>query len=209
MIEESARDWFEGATAFALDIFEKIPDSKWEEPGLGEWTVRELAAHTIRAWRTTLSYLDEALSADEPIPAETYFAQALTGPDVHVGVMLRGRDDARSLADPSATAKSIAREALQRVANETNDRLVPSRFGPLPLPEYLRTRAFELTVHGLDLARAAGVDIPASAAQHIHAATKLAIEVAAARQLSLPALLALTGRESLPEGFTVLDSFQD
>lgn len=209
MIEESAREWFDGATEFALDIFEKIPDSLWDQPGLGEWTVRELAAHTIRAWRTTLAYLDEPLPTDEPISAESYFAQVLTDPDVHVGVLLRGRDDARSLRDPAATAREVADEAQRRVSSEGGERLVASRFGPLPLKQYLRTRAFELTVHGLDLARAADVEIPDSAAPHIHAATKLAIEIAGERELSLPVLLALTGRQPLSESFTVLDSFND
>lgn len=209
MIEESAREWFDGATEFALDIFEKIPDAKWDEPGLGDWTVRELAAHTIRAWSTTLAYLDEPLPTDEPISAESYFAQVLTGPDVHVGVLLRGKDDARSLRDPASVAREVAREALQRVANEAGDRLVPSRFGPLPLKQYLRTRAFELTVHGLDLARAADIEVADSASPHIHAATKLAIEIAGERQLSLSVLLALTGRGRLPNNFTVLDSFND
>jgi hypothetical protein len=48
-------------------------------------------------------------------------------------------------------------ETAERVRAEPADRLVFTRWGePMLLAEYLKTRVFELTVHGLDVALALG-----------------------------------------------------
>jgi hypothetical protein len=36
----------------ALASWERWTTTQWDAPGLGEWTVRELVAHTDRAYRT-------------------------------------------------------------------------------------------------------------------------------------------------------------
>ena len=48
---ESAADWF-------LDVVRRVSVDAWSRPGLGEWTVRELAAHTARAFTTIELYLE-------------------------------------------------------------------------------------------------------------------------------------------------------
>ena len=71
------------------------------------------------------------------------------------------------------------------------------------LSDYLPTRTFELVVHTADLAAAIGVrsEPPAvPAAQALDLVARLAVEEQAAGRL----LRAVTGREGLPPGFSVL-----
>jgi hypothetical protein len=71
------------------------------------------------------------------------------------------------------------------------------------LEEYLRTRTFELVVHGLDISRASGVEA-AYDDDVLLDATTLAAEIAVLRGAAPAVLLALTGRDPLPPGFTLL-----
>lgn len=198
------RTWFELASAGALAVLGSIPDDDWDKPGLGDWTVRELAAHTMRAWSTVVDYLDEPLPVGDLLEASTYFVKALAQPGVHEGVLERARTEAQELENPVTYARARAAAALGRVAEEPDDRLVPSRFGPLALSEYLKTRAFELTVHGLDLARATGVRVPEELATSVSPAAEVAVQIASVRRDDRAVLLALTGREPLPDHFSVL-----
>jgi hypothetical protein len=71
------------------------------------------------------------------------------------------------------------------------------------LTEYLPTRTFELTVHTCDLVRALGLsgNVPPSAAT---TALRVSAELAVARNVAAPLLLALTGRTALPDGFSII-----
>jgi hypothetical protein len=76
-------------------------------------------------------------------------------------------------------------------------------FGGIRLREYLPTRTFELTVHGLDLTHALGVPaaLPAAALEaSLNLAAALAVHTGKAGHL----LLAATGRRQLPAGFNLL-----
>ena len=75
--------------------------------------------------------------------------------------------------------------------------------GGMRLDEYLRTRTFELVVHGLDIEGASGV-APAFAQDPLVDATGLAAEVAALTGRAPDLLRAVTGRGSLPQGFSVV-----
>ena len=192
------RAWFHHSSSGVLEVLGTIPADAWDTHGLGDWTVRELAAHTMRAWSTVVTYLDEPVPVGHPLDAPTYFAESLVLPGVHEGVRERARADAEELQDLVAAAQGRASSALVRVAHKADDRLVPSRFGPLTLAEYLRTRAFELTVHGLDLVRATGVAVPEALSRSVAPAAQLALEVATRRTLDESVLLALTGRPPGP-----------
>jgi hypothetical protein len=71
------------------------------------------------------------------------------------------------------------------------------------LSEYLRTRVFELIVHSIDLSRATGiaVNVPESG---LALAAGLATGITVSRGFGPDLLLALTGRASMPEGFSVV-----
>jgi hypothetical protein len=75
--------------------------------------------------------------------------------------------------------------------------------GAIRLIEYLPTRAFELTVHGIDLARATHQQIPEELLEATVPGLALSATIAPSDR-RLEALLALTGRQALPQGFTVL-----
>ena len=72
------------------------------------------------------------------------------------------------------------------------------------LRQYLPTRTFELVVHGLDIARAAGLPAPAYSAGLLTAALELAVAAAVLGGRGPELLLALTGRTALPTGFSVV-----
>ncbi|WP_236863821.1 maleylpyruvate isomerase N-terminal domain-containing protein [Brevibacterium daeguense] len=204
MEPSAVRAWFDEASEATLSVIDAIPDDAWSRPGLGDWTIHELAAHTIRAWTMVVRYLHEPVQADDPLTAEEYFCQAMSAPGVHEGVLQRGREEAAGLTDLPAAAHEAAELARAELSGASGERHVTSRFGPLTLDEYLRTRAFELTVHGIDLARAAQLPVPQGLVSCAGLAAELAARVAAARGTAIPLLLAATGRESLPRGYNVV-----
>ncbi len=199
--------WFKAATDGVLALASGVPATAWEKPGLGEWTVRELVAHTCRSWTLIGTYLAEPEPPAGPDAgtAGLYFARGLTQPGIHEGVLARGREDAAGLgADPVGYASRAAEDALGLVAATPPGRLVATRICPLPFAEFVRTRAFELTVHGLDLARATGQGVPPELERASAPALALVAEIAAERRLAVPLLLAASGRATLPSGFTLL-----
>lgn len=74
----------------------------------------------------------------------------------------------------------------------------------MTLAGYLPTRVFELTVHGIDLARALDVDPPVTLGPGIGLSCALAGDLAADSPDAVAVLMALTGRTELPRGFTLL-----
>ena len=90
-----------------------------------------------------------------------------------------------------------------RLAAYDDGYLLTTIAGGMRLGEYLRTRIFELVVHGLDIAEACGVD-PGFAEEPLVDAATLAAEVAARSGRAPGVLLALTGRGALPPDFTIV-----
>jgi uncharacterized protein (TIGR03083 family) len=165
----------------------------WEAPGLGEWTVRELAAHTLRAFTTVETYLDAPLTDDSLVPDATeYYHRALGGPDVHAAVAARGREAGQALTAPLSQATEIAARVLARIRDTGPDRVTHSIAGPIALTDYLATRTVELTLHTLDLQSAIGSprSVPADAV-----ALCLAVLMPLADPTEL--LLSLAGRTRL------------
>ena len=187
-----------------------VRPEQWERPALGVWDVRALVGHTTRALTTVVEYL----SAPEPaadatvLAAPEYFTAFATSPDKAAAddaVAARGTAAGLELgSDPAARAAELVEEVARALSGVRVDRLVVTRFGHLRLEEYLRTRTFELVVHGLDLARALdlpGEPLPASA---VAGALELATQTAAASGRGPQVLAALTGRAPLPPGFALL-----
>ena len=81
--------------------------------------------------------------------------------------------------------------------------MVATPAGGMRVRDWVPTRTFELVVHGLDVAAAAGVTAPFSSAV-VTEATVLAARTAATVGEGPAVLFALTGRAPLPKGFTVL-----
>lgn len=202
----ASREWFTRLTRAALSLIDQVPEDAADRPGLGNWNLAELTAHTIRAW----TVLSKALADDEPtgqspISAVQYLVDGLTAPGVHPGVEERARNDAAelgvSLAAAAREAAAAAREALDEAPD---NRLVSSRFGTLALREFLRTRNLELVVHGLDLARALGTEPPTELVEATVPALSLLGQVAVQRGMAVALLEAATGRVPLAADYSLM-----
>lgn len=170
-----------------------------EQPGLGEWTLRELIAHTSRALTTVSEYLSLGEPPDVTIhTAEDYLMVMLAGPGTDRAIAARGRDAAMQLgADVVAGVRERRDNAVGAVAAADPDRRVSNGLLAMPLAEYLRTRVWELTVHGLDIADAAGLEWEPRPA-HLDDALRLASANAVQRGHGATALRMLTGRPVEP-----------
>ena len=197
----AVRDAFEHGASTFLDLLRGVSAEQWDQPeALGEMTTRELAAHTLRAFITIEGYLvaepkTERVLAD----AVEYYTAALSDPNVHEGVATRARQAGRQLIDPVGESEVTIARVLALVASTANDEPVNTFVGQITLTEYLATRVVELGVHALDLARATGQP----AELHNDTAT---IVLSVLTQLASPThlILALTGRQSLPDDYNVL-----
>jgi len=162
-------DWTEQRTLFragADAVAELLEDvSDFSVAGVGIWDLRGLTGHFLRAIRTPIAYLQEPIPEDEPLPgAANYVAGYLRwrgeSPDAaDEAVAARGRDELfASSVHPALVIRRDAARLNEMLACESPSRLVPTRFGPMRLDDYLRTRAMELVIHGLDIARAVGIE---------------------------------------------------
>ena len=195
----TARAAFRDASDAFLAATGAVPAGGWDEPGLGEWTVRELTAHALRAFLTLQRLCDTTGGAPQLESAMAYYRAVAVREDVHAGVLQRGREAGAQLVDPDATARRTAEQALGRLAATPDEHVGETFAGPMRLADYLPTRVVELGIHTLDLQRATGqpMGLPASASAVILGTL--------AELADVPTLLmAMTGRQPLPDGFNVL-----
>jgi Mycothiol maleylpyruvate isomerase N-terminal domain len=154
---------------------------------------------------TVETYLDHPAEALEvPTAAAYYLAIAATLGSGDPAIGERGRQAGAAMgADPAATVHELVARVDDKLTAYDDEYLLTTIAGGMRLDEYLRTRIFELVVHGLDISAACGVD-PAFAEEPLVDAATLAAEVAARSGRAPGVLLALTGRASLPPAFTIL-----
>ena len=189
---------------FVADLVVALPPEAWARPGLGEWTCRDLAGHTMRSITTVSTALASPVERVELQGPADYYAAVSTVD--HAAVAQRGREAAAALGeDPAGAVRAAlaqARADLDAVP-AGGDPLVRTALGGMRLSAYLSTRTIELVIHGGDLSRAVGVPFHAPEEALTEVASVLAA-VAVRRGLAPTLLAAMTGRETLPEGFTVL-----
>jgi uncharacterized protein (TIGR03083 family) len=192
----------EAATAYAA-LVAGITPNQWAEPGLGEWDVRALVGHTSRSLVTVETYLGQpAASEDLPSPA-AYLAAGLGKADP-AAVADRGRAAGQALGeDPAGFVRALVDRVLPMVAGD-DDPLITTVGGGMRLRQYLPTRTFELVVHGLDISRATGLSAPDYSAGLLTEVLSLAAAAAVLGGRGPELLLALTGRTTLPSGFSVV-----
>ena len=191
----AAAGWFAEVVPYAVDDL--------DQPGLGEWTVRDLVGHTSRSLITVEDYLtDETGGGVDLDTAVAYYAVTR---DVDPAVVAeRGRAASAALGDdPVGFVTGLVDRVLALVDAAPPDARLHTPFGSILLAEYAITRTFELTVHTSDLLRALGrqPDPPLDAAR---SALHLVAELTARSIQAADVLLALTGRSALPEGFSAL-----
>jgi Mycothiol maleylpyruvate isomerase N-terminal domain len=178
---------------------------RWDEPGLGVWTIRDLVGHTSRSLITVDSYLDspaEEISVDS---AAAYFAGVFAAAGDPAAIAQRGRDAGAALgADPVAAVAGLVTRVVDRVQGLDGSDTLTCPLGGIRLADYLPTRTFELTVHTLDLAKCLGGSVEPPALST--AATWALLGDLMAENAEMPGVVipALLGRGPLPDSFSVL-----
>ena len=197
----AVRAAFEEAANDLLRTLEGVTSTQWDTPsGVGEWTVRELAAHAVRSFTTLQHAITDEPKVDRMVAdAAEYYGTALSSPDVHAAVAKRGRDGGRDLIDPVGQAAALVEQVSSVVASMADDEPVNTIVGQMTLTEYLATRVVEIGVHTLDLQRAT------DQFTELHPdSSAVILSVLVGMASPAPLILALTGRQSLPSGYNVL-----
>ncbi|MDG9710144.1 maleylpyruvate isomerase family mycothiol-dependent enzyme [Streptomyces sp. DH10] len=154
------------------------PDQLALPTRLGDWTVRELAAHVTMAVET----VSRNLEREEPAKPELAlldwpFATAARAGDIADGT----RDLAAATPDLDALYTRTEERLRRNLADTPGDRVLAARTGAITLADYLVTRTVELVVHTDDLnAAVPGLDIPCDR-QALAACTRLLADALAAK----------------------------
>jgi hypothetical protein len=212
VVSAPARPPAEVVTTFAsaardyAQLVGRIPVDRWDGPGLGEWDLRALVGHASRSLTTVRLYLRTSAEHADLATPEDYYARIREYASTigSAGIVERGRQAGRDLgADPAAAVDLLLAQVLADL-DEAPDRLIRV-IGDLGLRlyTYLPTRTFELAVHGMDIAAAAGLEFTSDPAV-LDAATVLAGRIAVRTGDGPAVLMALTGRGGLPPGFSVV-----
>ncbi|NGY58618.1 hypothetical protein G7043_06700 [Lentzea sp. NEAU-D13] len=199
------------ATAHAFaDLIDALPLDRLSGPGLGDWTLRDLMGHSVSAGLDGVAEaLDKPATTEDITAPEAYYALAKTiDPAVYQTLVALSATDAGEwgarLGDqPAGLVRQFADRAVAAVTAADPDTLVTTAGGGMRLARFLPTRTFELVVHGMDIATAAGLpfDPPVDA---IADSAALAARVAAVTGEGPAVVLALTGRRALTAGFSVI-----
>lgn len=197
---------FTAAAAWFRSTVDAV-DGRWDAPGLGEWTVRDLVGHTSRSLVTVETYLD-ASSEEEPgevtVASAVDYYTATRQVAASPAVAERGRQAGAALGtDPAGFLAALDARVQKRVGAAPDDAFVASVAGGMRLADYLPTRTFELVVHTADLAAALDI-VTRPPAVAVESALHLAAQLVGELGAEVDVLLALTGRRPLPPNFTVL-----
>jgi uncharacterized protein (TIGR03083 family) len=197
---------FTSAAGAFTTLVRAIPESAWDGPGLGDWDLRALVGHASRSLITVSTYLQHPAEREDVTSPADYYVQIMeyasnSGAEA---ITERGRQAGRDLGEhPAATTEALLQRVLGELAG-VDDPLIEVIGGlGIRLSNYLPTRVFELAVHGLDIARATGVDF-AVPAPVLEEATVLSARIGVALGQGETVLAALTGRAALPVTFSVV-----
>lgn len=198
------------AQVFA-DLVSQVPDQMWESPGLGVWSLRELVGHTSTAALSgVLTTLDKPAQTIVIASPEAYYAIGRTlDPSVYAAAVAAAYTASASThaealgIDPASAVRALVKDVAIRLNSADGEQLVQSAAGGMQLSAWLATRTFELTVHTLDIAAATGI-AATSTLKALADAASLAARIAATVGTGETVLRALTGRGTLPNGFSVL-----
>jgi uncharacterized protein (TIGR03083 family) len=196
---------FETAAHSFLDLVAEVKPAQWNEPALGVWDVRSLVGHTARAILLVEQYLLAEPAPEVTTPdAEAYYVQVFTEYTDNEAIAARGVEAGKALNENSgAEFEAALSRALTLVTTNGPDRIVAIGTIGIPLGEYLRTRVFELVVHGMDIAKATNQrhGIPSEIIANV---ADLAARVAVRKGSGEDILFALTGRRPLPPRYSIL-----
>jgi uncharacterized protein (TIGR03083 family) len=200
------RDTFDAAATAFLDLVARIPQMRYAGPGLGDWDLRSLVGHAGRSFVTVSTHLEtraETIAAESPA---AYFAivSRIAAEDAVGAITQRGIDAGVALGDDPLAALRAQKAAADAALDALDgDPVVETICGGMRVSGYLQTRTFELTVHGIDVARATGLEFAPPPAALVES-LDIAAESALALGMGVDVLLALTGRQQLPPNCSVV-----
>jgi len=178
---------FQAASRFFAACVAAVPVERYQDPWSDEWRVLDLIGHGNRANVLPVEYYER------PVPL------AAPGYVLPENVAERGRQAVRDLGeDPVAAVRAASDRALATVAAAPDDAVVGTPFGEETLGTYLRSRTAELVLHGTDL----GTDVEVPAEALVECGGFL-LGLAVRRGQGLDVVRALSGRGTLPPGFSV------
>jgi hypothetical protein len=195
------------AAQIFADLVSAVPKEMWESPGLGVWNLLELVGHTSTALSGVLTTLDQPAQTMVVASPEAYYAIGRTlDPSVYAAAVADATASASAQAqalgiDPASAVATLVNDVAIRLSNADHEQLVLSAAGGMRLWAWLATRTFELTVHTLDIAAVTGIAAPLTP-EALADAASLAARIAASAGTGEPVLRALTGRGTLPTGFS-------
>ncbi len=205
MSSDAVATFASAARSFAVLVHD-IPGDRWDGPGLGEWDLRSLVGHASRSLITVSTYLAHAAEREDITTPHEYHARVnpATLGVAPAGIVERGRQAGRDLGDdPAATVDELVSRVLDELSEAGNPLIQVIGGAGIRLRTYLPTRTFELTVHGLDIARVVDISF-ALPPDVLQAATGLAARIAVAEGHGETVLMALTGRAELPPSFSIV-----
>jgi mycothiol maleylpyruvate isomerase-like protein len=156
------RTVFDTAGSAFVDVVSTLDAVRLADRATAEWTLRELVAHATRGLLAVETTLATPIDPDSRFleSAADYFAAAMSIPNVHAGIVQRGRDAAAAVGDePGRYARSALDRVLVLVATTAPDRVVQHFAGRLRFDEYVATRVVELTLHTADVQLVTGADV--------------------------------------------------
>ncbi|MGA4840967.1 sterol carrier family protein [Streptomyces sp. G45] len=136
-----------------------LTDEQFARPTrLGDWTVRELAAHLTMALAAVVRALDAPAPAKAEVTLQNWAFQTSAAAD-------QVDDDVRGIVAAHPDLDALFARPLDRLTAELPGipatRVVPMRFGGMALGDFMVTRTVELIVHTDDLnAAVPGLDVP-------------------------------------------------
>ncbi|TSD94507.1 maleylpyruvate isomerase family mycothiol-dependent enzyme [Gordonia rubripertincta] len=195
-LSAAIEDYLAGAEHY-LALVAEVGPQQWEQPGLGEWSVRSLVGHTSRSLTTVADYLAQPEPDVVDIESVAGYYARIQGLASSPEVTARGVAAGVDLGDNPVRAATERRDRAIAAITGVEDRRVATPWGGILLSRYLPTRTFELAVHGLDLARAIGSSstLPRKV---LASALATAVEAAELTGQGEQALRILTGREQGP-----------
>jgi uncharacterized protein (TIGR03083 family) len=204
MVLMDYRRTFRASAVLFVDLVSRLPEDRWESPALGDWNLRDLVGHAVssglRQVPDVLATPAAEIAVDTP---EGYFAlRRSVPPEVYAAAVAASTADARE-SGMKIDAADDAGRATQALAAARDDDIVTTPGGGMRVRDWIPTRTLELVVHGMDVARAAGIDV-AFPAEAIEEATLLSARLAVKVGDGTVLLQALTGRGTLPEKFSAL-----
>lgn len=118
---ERTVDLFVETSSHFVEAVGALAPSDWDRPGLGEWNVRELVAHTLRAFSTIDNFLDHPLDHVELAAAGEYYAAVMGRAGLDAEVAQRARDAAAALDLPTGDLGAAEIHAVATVLASATD----------------------------------------------------------------------------------------